>query len=105
MKIKYLAQTIQINGQSIEGPLRFNTLGEIVGRVMNLFLIPVAGVILLLVFIWAGYDFMTSEGNPEKIKSAQAKITSGVIGVLLLVSSFLIVKLVELILGIKSGIF
>jgi hypothetical protein len=103
--MKYLAQQIQINGQSIEGPLKFNTLGEIVSRVVNLFLIPIAGVILLLVFIWAGYDFMTSEGNPEKIKSAQAKITTGVIGLVLLVSAFLIVKLVELIFGIKSGIF
>jgi hypothetical protein len=48
---------------------------------------------------------MTSEGNPEKIKSAQAKITTGVIGLVLLVSAFLIVKLVELVFGIKSGIF
>jgi hypothetical protein len=88
--MKYLSQQIQINGQSIEGPLKFNTLGEIVSRVVNLFLIPIAGVILLLVFIWAGYDFMTSEGNPEKIKSAQAKITTGVIGLVLLVSAFLL---------------
>jgi len=68
-------------------------------------LIPISGVILLLVFIWAGYDFMTSEGNPEKIKSAQAKITTGIIGIVLLVLAFLIVKVVELILGIRTGIF
>jgi|YNPBryBLVA2012_1023415.scaffolds.fasta_scaffold141908_1 hypothetical protein len=103
--MKYLAQQIQINGQSIEGPLQFNTLGEIVSRVVNLFLIPIASVILLLVFIWAGYDFMMSEGNPEKIKSAQAKITSGIIGLVLLITAFLIVRVVELIFGLRSGIF
>jgi hypothetical protein len=48
---------------------------------------------------------MTSEGNPEKIKSAQAKITTGIIGIVLLVLAFLIVKVVELILGIRTGIF
>ena len=103
--MRYLAQQVKINDQIIEGPLQFNTLGEIVSRVVNFFLIPISGVILLLVFIWAGYDFMTSEGNPEKIKSAQAKITTGIIGMVLLVLAFLIVKVVELILGIKTGIF
>jgi succinate dehydrogenase hydrophobic anchor subunit len=103
--MRYLAQQVKINDQIIEGPLQFNTLGEIVSRVVNFFLIPISGVILLLVFIWAGYDFMTSEGNPEKIKSAQAKITTGIIGIVLLVLAFLIVKVVELILGIKTGIF
>jgi len=103
--MRYLAQRVIINDQTIQGPLQFNTLGEIVSRVVNFFLIPISGVILLLVFIWAGYDFMTSEGNPEKIKSAQAKITTGIIGIVLLVLAFLIVKVVELILGIKTGIF
>ena len=103
--MKYLVQQIQINDKTIEGPLQFNTLGEIVSRVVNFFLIPIAGVILLLIFIWAGYDFMTSEGSPEKIKSAKAKITTGIIGIVLLVISFLIVKVVELILGTNTGIF
>jgi len=103
--MKYLTQRIKINNQEITGPLEFNTLGEIISRVVNLLLIPIASVILLLVFIWAGYDLMTSEGNPEKIKSAQAKITTGIIGFLLLVLAFFIVRVVELILGIRTGIF
>jgi len=103
--MRYLAQQVKINDQIIEGPLKFHTLGEIISRVVIFFLIPISSVILLLVFIWAGYDFMTSEGNPEKIKSAQAKITTGIIGIVLLVLAFLIVKVVELILGIETGIF
>jgi len=103
----YLAQKIQIDGQSISSPLpdNLNNLGSIISRIVNFFLIPIAGVILLLIFIWAGYDFMMSEGSPEKIKSAQAKITTGVIGIILLVSSFLIVRVIEMIFGIRSGIF
>jgi len=105
--MRYLAQKIQISGQTIQGPLpdNLNNLSAIVSRIVNVFLIPISGVILLLIFIWAGYDLMTSQGNPEKIKSAQAKITSGVIGVVLLVSAFLIVRLVDLIFGLNSGIF
>jgi len=103
--MSYLAQNLNISGQSIEGPLKFNNLGEVVSRVINVFLIPIAGIILLLIFIFAGYDFITSQGNPEKIKSAQAKMTSGIIGLVLLVLSFLVVRVVELIFGVKSGIF
>jgi len=103
--MKYLAQQIKINNQAIEGPLAFNTLGEVISRVVNVFLIPIASVILLLVFIWAGYDLMMSGGNPEKIKSARAKITTGIIGIVLLVLSFFIVRVVEMIFGIRSGIF
>jgi len=103
--MKYLTQRIQINNQTIEGPLGFNSLGEIISRVVNMLFLPIAGVILLFIFIWAGFDFMTSQGNPEKIKSAQAKITTGIIGIVLLVLAFLIVKVVELILGVQTGIF
>jgi len=35
--MRYLAQQVKINDQIIEGPLQFNTLGEIVSRVVNFF--------------------------------------------------------------------
>ena len=73
----YLAQKICIGTQCVvgalpnSGPGRINTLADLVNRVVQ-FLIPLGAVILLLVFIWGGYDFMMSQGSPEKIKSAQA---------------------------------
>jgi len=68
------------------------------------FLIPLAGIILLMVMIWGGYDYMMSRGQPEKIKSAQAKITTGIIGFALLVFSYIIAKLVATIFGLGQGI-
>jgi len=41
-----------------------------------------------------------SQGNPDKIKTGQAKITSGIIGFLLLIVSFLAVKLIAVIFGL-----
>lgn len=90
-----LAQDVSIKGQPLRGPLvGINTLGDLVTKIVN-FLIPLAGIILFLVFIWGGYSYMTSRGDPEKIKSARAKLTTGVIGFILLIVSYLIVRIIS----------
>lgn len=104
MKNLFLTQRIEIGGQPIEGPLQgINTLGDLINRLLP-FMITFAGIILLLVFIWGGYDFITSQGNPEKVKSAQAKITTGIIGFILLIVSYLLVRLIAKIFGLEGGI-
>lgn len=101
----YLAQSMTVGGQTIEGPLQgINNVGDLITKIME-FLIPMGGIILLVVIIWGGYDFMMSQGTPEKLKSAQAKITAGIIGFVLLAVSFLLVKLVQVIFGLNTGIF
>lgn len=113
MKNQFLSQSVNLGGQTIEGPLKIKDsagniianpkLGDIVGRVLQ-FMLPLAGVLLLFVLIWGGYDFMMSQGNAEKIKSAQAKITTGIIGFGLLVISYLLVRLIAAIFGLQTGI-
>ena len=99
-----LAQNINIGGQPISGPLKdINTVGDLINRLLS-FLIPLAGIILLLVLIWGGYDFLMSGGAPDKIKSAQAKITTGLIGFFLLAFAYLIVKIIAFIFGVETGI-
>jgi len=104
----FLAQQINVGGQGISGPLVVGgktdfKLADIVSEIVK-FLIPLGGVILLFVMIWGGYDFMMSRGNPEKMKSAQAKITTGIIGFVLLVFAYVIAKLIATIFGVGEGI-
>jgi len=101
---KYLAQQMNVGGQSIEGPLQgINNLGDVVNKVV-MFMIPLAGIILLFVMIWGGFDYLMSQGQPEKIKSAQAKISTGLIGFFLLIISYVLVKLITRIFGVGEGI-
>ena len=101
-----LAQQVKVGGQTIKGPLvGIDNLGGLVSRIVNVFLIPLAGVILFIVLIWGGYDFIISRGNPDKLKSAKAKITTGVIGFILLVVSYLIVRLISDIFGLGTDLF
>ena len=97
-----VADKIVIGGQEIEGPLRgnFNTPASVVNVVMSKLLVPLIAVILLLVFISGGYDFMLSRGNPEKIKTAQAKLTAAIIGFVILVSAYFVTKLISQIFGL-----
>ncbi len=102
----FLAQSLNFGNQTISGPLddSVDTLGEIITKGLN-FIMPMAGIVLLFVLISGGYDYMLSQGNAEKIKSAQGKITSGIIGFILLIASFLIVRIIATIFGLGTGIF
>lgn len=100
----YLAQVVNIGGQQITGPLsNINSLTDLVNKMIQ-FLIPMAALVLLFVIIWGGFDYMMSQGVPEKVKSAQAKLTTGIIGFVLLILSYFIVKLLGVIFGLDTGI-
>lgn len=111
--MNYLAQSLQFTWPTttpglptqppIKGPLEgINTIGDMVNKIVA-FVMPIAAIILLLVLIWGGYDYLLSRGNPEKIKGAQAKITSAVIGFLILAFSYVIVKFMASIFGLGTG--
>lgn len=107
---QYLVQKIRISGTPLQGPLQgpggsqIETLADLI-NVITSFVVPFALVILFFVFVSGGYDFLFSRGNPEKVKSARAKLTAGVVGFILLVMSYLIVRLVSQIFGIGEGLF
>lgn len=105
MKI-LLAQSLNLGSQTIQGPLdsSVDSLGKIITKGLG-FIMPMAGIVLLFVLISGGYDYMMSQGNADKMKSAQAKITSGIIGFVLLIASFLITRLIAAIFGLGGGIF
>ena len=62
--------------------------------------IVIAGIILLFLFIFAGFQMITGAGNPQKQQQAQQIMTAGIIGFILVVAAFLIVRLIESTLGI-----
>jgi TRAP-type C4-dicarboxylate transport system permease small subunit len=101
-----LAQSLNLGSQTIKGPLdsSVDSLGAIITKALG-FIMPMAGIILLFVLISGGYDYMMSQGNAEMMKKAQAKITSGIVGFILLILSFLITRLIAFVFGLGGGIF
>lgn len=105
-----LAQCVTVSGQKICGPAKqFNgapiqTPADVVNQVMP-FMYGLSLIVLLFVFIWAGFDLILSRGAPEKVKSARAKITSGIVGVILLAVAYLIAQVASRIFGLGTEIF
>lgn len=58
------------------------------------YLFGIAGIILILNIIVSGYQMMTSAGEPKTMQAAQGKITSSIIGIVIILISFWIVNLI-----------
>lgn len=52
-------------------------------------------VILFIMFIIGSLKYLTSAGDPEKLKNAQGTIQYALIGMLLFIGSFLILKIIQ----------
>lgn len=81
-----------IDNNKVEIPK--NAVGD--GTITNIFnvVLAAAGVIAVVVIIWAGIQFMIARGDPEKIKTARNSILYSVIGLIIVIFSFVILNFV-----------
>lgn len=66
---------------------------EFVRRLFGI-LLGISGGIALFIIILSGYRFITSQGNPEKVKEAQERITSAIVGLIFLIFSIVILEVI-----------
>jgi hypothetical protein len=59
------------------------------------FLVGISGLSTFLMLVWGGFTWLTSTGNPTKISDAKDKITSAVLGLVIILSSYLILKVIN----------
>lgn len=84
--------TPNLVGQGIGG-----TIGIIITMV-----ITIAGFALLAMLISAGYQYMTSAGNPKIVEQAQRAITYSLIGFIVVLISYLLASYFGLALKINQ---
>lgn len=104
---KLLAQKIQFPGVTgfIEGPLnkpgmpQFENLASLVNKSLT-FVFAIAGILLLLYLIWGGFDYLTSMGDPKKVEAANHKLTSAIIGIIIIFLSYWVMQLAQFLLKI-----
>ncbi len=66
---------------------------EVAGTIYDI-LFPIGLAIGLFSIIIAGYAFMTSQGQPDKVKEAKEKLTAAVVGILFIVLSIVILRVI-----------
>jgi len=63
-------------------------------------------LVLFIMFIIGAFRYLTSFGNAEKMKKAKGTLTYALVGLILFVSAFLILKIIDVIfLGGNNQIF
>jgi len=72
-----------------------------VSDIMNIAL-PLAmtggGLIFLFILLKASFDILTNGDNPDALKKAYASITTSVVGLIIVIASFLAIQLLGVIL-------
>lgn len=83
----------------VDGAMTLKGLECIIQRSFNI-IIPFAGLASFVVLIAGGFAYLTSSGDPQKTKQAQAMITGAVIGIIATIAVWFIFQLIKVITGV-----
>ncbi len=75
-------------------------VGTTVGNVIP-YIFGAAGLASLVFIIWAGFQYLLSQGNPKQIEEARNKLTQAIVGFLIVFASYWLVQILEKVLGVK----
>lgn len=73
-------------------PLIVNLIGAIVS---------LAGVAFFVMLLVGGFNFLFSGGDPKKLETAKGTLTYAIIGLVVIVAGFLILKTIEVFTGVN----
>lgn len=74
------------------------TFQSIIGKILYIVL-AILGVIFLILAIVGGYNWMTAQGNEEKVEKAKNTITHAITGLVIVLSAYLIARFVVEVIG------
>lgn len=82
----------------------FTSLGQVVSQlVVPLF--SLAAFVVTWYFLWGAFDWITSEGDKQRVADARNKITQAIIGFIILIFAFFILQFILYkLFGINLGI-
>ncbi len=100
----YKLSLVLPGGVEIKNPENFNpklnNIGDIISSLLPIIMV-LAGLVLFIFLIIGGFGLLTSGGSPEKMKASQGKITSAVIGFVIIFISYWLVRILEIVFGIS----
>jgi len=80
-------------------PAKFTTIATLINVILPLLIIG-AALIFLAMGLYGGFVWITAGGSQENLKKAQKIFTSSLIGIVIVVFAFVLVKLIGLILKV-----
>lgn len=82
-----------------------NSSGAVLFQTGVAWLLYIVVALAIAVMMWGGIQWITSSGDPEKLSAAKKKLTFAVIGLVIAISAFFIVRVIITILGGQTSGF
>lgn len=80
----YAAENIKVNNDT--------SIEAVLIKIADNYIIPIAGMIAVAAIVYAGVLYIVSQGEPEKVSKAKRALTYAVVGVILFILAYAIVK-------------
>ena len=78
---------------NINDPAQQNLTGIVAW--LYVFIVGISGLAAFVMIVWGGTQWLTSQGNPTDIGAAKDKIKMALLGLLLVLSSFIILQIIN----------
>jgi hypothetical protein len=75
-------------------------IGDILSALLP-YIFVIAGLTLFILLIIGGFGLLTSAGSPDKVKAAQGKITSAIVGFVIIFVAYWLMRILEIVLGLN----
>ncbi len=79
-------------------PAAIPDMGDLMTRIVQL-LISIAAILSIIFIIVAGFNFITASGDEKKIASAKGTLTYAIVGLIVLILTFVILQIVQYFFG------
>lgn len=79
---------------------KLDTPGEIVSVFLGSYAFPIAGLILFIMLVWGGFEMLTGAVSKKNVDAGKQRITSALIGFLLLFTAYWFAQILEVIFNI-----
>ena len=85
---------------AIGDPAQISDIVDILARIIS-FLAPGAAIAVFIMILVAGFQFLTSGGDPKGVTAARTTFTYAIIGAILVVVVWLVLTLIEAVTGVE----
>ena len=81
-------------GSTLDNPLKFNTIDELLTGIISVLLIFAVPIIILFI-MYAGFLYVTAQGDTTKIQTAHSALTWAVVGGLIVLGAEVIKTIIQ----------
>lgn len=88
---------------TVDGVATFTSLESLFANLVR-FVVAIAGVAFFIMLLVAGFSFLFSGGDPKKLEQAKGTMTNAIIGLIVIVGAYVILRLIGLFTGTMDTI-